>query len=71
MDDIKIYLVRDRILLMNKIKKINNKELYEDIFKIVKSSNIEYTKNSYGVIFDFYKLPNSNIHDIFKLVDGL
>jgi len=34
-------------------------------------SNIEYTKNSYGVIFDFNKLPNSKIHDIFKLVDGL
>lgn len=68
MDDFKIYLISDKKKLMHQIKKINDKKLYDDIYEIVKNSNIEYTKNSYGIIFDFNKLPNSKIHDIFNLV---
>ena len=70
MSDFKIYLISDKKKLMYEIKKINNKKLYDDIYEIVKNSKIEYTKNNYGVIFDFNKLPNSNIHDIVNLVNN-
>ena len=67
---IKIYLIADKKKLMFQIKKINDKKLYDDIYEIVKNSNIEYTKNSYGIIFDFNKLPNISIHDIVNLVNN-
>lgn len=59
----KKYSIYDKKKMMYNIKKINDKDLYNQIYKIIKGQ-VEFTKNSNGIFFDFNKLSNENLQEI-------
>lgn len=63
----KKYSIYDKKKIMYKIKKINEKDLYNNIYNIIKG-HIEITKNTNGVFFDFNKLPNELLEIIEELI---
>lgn len=64
----KKYSIRDKKKLMFNIKKINNKDLYYEIYNIIKDENIDFTSNCNGVFFDFNKITNEKLVKIESLV---
>lgn len=64
----KKYSIRDKKKLMFNIKQINNKDLYHEIYELIKDENIDFTSNCNGVFFDFNKISNKNLIQIEKLV---
>ena len=53
-----------RKLFLEELKTLS-KEQYEDIFRIIKRNNVEYSENSNGIFFDVLLLPD----DIFKQLE--
>ena len=45
-----------------------NKSEQEELFKILKFSNVEYTENTNGIFFDVAKLPDLVIQKIMKFL---
>tara|TARA_B100000768_G_C11275157_1_gene375563 strand:+ start:883 stop:1230 length:348 start_codon:yes stop_codon:yes gene_type:complete len=63
----KKYSIYDKKKIMYNIKKIDEKELYDDIYSVI-NGHVEFTKNSNGVFFDFNKLSNEVLEIIEELV---
>lgn len=59
----KKYSIYDKKKMMYNIKKINDKDLYNEIYQIIKGK-VEFTKNSNGVFFDFNKLSSETLLEI-------
>ena len=53
----------------NKIKDINNYQLYKDIFKVIINHNVNLTTNSNGIFFNLNKLPDIAIEEIMELIN--
>ncbi len=53
-----------RKLFLEELKTLS-KEQYEDIFRIIKRNNVEYSENSNGIFFDVLLLSD----DVFKQLD--
>ena len=49
------------------IKTLNKSE-QEELFKILKFSNVEYTENTNGIFFDVAKLSDTTIQKIMKFL---
>tara|TARA_B110000879_G_C11179763_1_gene517725 strand:+ start:164 stop:505 length:342 start_codon:yes stop_codon:yes gene_type:complete len=64
----KKYSIRDKKKLMYNIKEINDKELYYNIYEIIKDENIDFTSNCNGVFFDFNKINNNKLLEIENVV---
>ena len=64
----KKYSIRDKKKLMFNIKKINNKDLYHEIYDTIKDENIDFTNNCNGVFFDFNKITNDKLFEIENLI---
>lgn len=65
----KKYSLVDKKRLMFEIKKINNMDLYDELYEIVKQSKIEYTTSRNGITFDFNQIPNIFFNDIEQLIE--
>tara|TARA_B110000977_G_scaffold154054_1_gene195754 strand:+ start:9683 stop:10033 length:351 start_codon:yes stop_codon:yes gene_type:complete len=63
----KKYSIYDKKKIMYNIKKINEKDLYINIYNIIKGQ-VEFTKNTNGMFFDFNKLSNEMLEMIEDLV---
>lgn len=57
----------ERKLFSEEVKLLTKNEL-EEIYKILKTSNAEYSENSNGVFFDASKLPASIFSEIQKFM---
>jgi hypothetical protein len=70
MENKRKYNSSKRKKLMSKINKINNKNIFKKIFKIVKSDIGEtFSSNSNGVFFNLNILKDDSIEKIFYLVN--
>lgn len=66
-DDEKVYTIKDRELLLEKIKTFTRFE-YLPLLKIIKKNNIAFSENKNGIFVDISKLPNEVIAEIDELV---
>ena len=55
--------------LVLKIKSLNNKQNYIELFKIIIENNIEYSANNNGVFFNVSKLTDELFNKIYNYVD--
>jgi hypothetical protein len=49
--------------------KLLSKDQYEEIFRIIKRNNVEYTENSNGIFFDLNNVMDDTIEKIFSFLD--
>ena len=55
--------------LVLKIKSLNNKQNYIELFKMIIENNIEYSSNSNGVFFNVSKLTDELFNKISNFID--
>ena len=64
----RIYNYKYRCKLNNVLKQLNDMDLYLEIFEVIKTNEISFTKNSNGVFFDLNKIDDSIIELIIHLI---
>ena len=57
-----------RKLFLEELKTLS-KEQYEDIFRIIKRNNVEYSENSNGIFFDVTNIQAETYTDMRKFLD--
>ena len=65
---IRLYTSQFRNKIKDRIKDLNNYQLYKDVFKIIIQYNIKLTMNSNDIFFNLNKLPDIAIEQIMELI---
>ena len=65
----RLYTSQFRNRLKDRIKDINNYQLYKEIFKVIIKYNINLTTNNNGIFFNLNKLPDIAIEEIIELIN--
>ena len=64
----KKYNYNDKEKIIIKLELLNTCQ-HDEIFKIIKKNDINYTKNMNGVFIDFEKIPDKVINEIVNFLD--
>ena len=64
----RLYSSQFRNKIKDRIKDINNYQLYKDIFKVIVNHNVNLTINNNGIFFNLNKLPDIAIEEIMNLI---
>ena len=64
----RLYTSQFRNRLKDRIKDINNYQLYKNIFKVIINHNVNLTTNNNGIFFNLNKLPDIAIEEIMNLI---
>ena len=65
----RIYNYKYRCKRNNVLKKLNDMDLYVEIYAVIKNNDVTFTKNSNGKYFDLNKINDSVIKLIINLID--
>ena len=64
----RIYNYKYRCKLNNVLKKLNDMDLYLEIYDVIKNNDVTFTKNLNGVYFNLNKIDASIIELIINLI---
>ncbi len=67
-DSIKQYTHHDKKKLAKRITHLKLKQCYIEIFKLISTSSIEYSKNDNGIFFDLTLLNNALLQKIENII---
>ena len=64
----RIYNYKYRFKLNNLLRELNDMDIYNEIYVVIKNNDITFTKNSNGIFFDLNKIDDSVIELIITLI---
>ena len=66
----RIYNYKYRFKLNNLLRELNDMDIYNEIYEVIKYNNIIFTQNSNGIFFDLNKIDDSVIKLIINLLEN-
>ena len=66
----RIYNYKYRCKLNNLLRELNDMDLYNEIYEVIKYNDVTFTKNLNGIFFDLNKIDDSIIKLIINLLEN-
>ena len=66
----RIYNYKYRCKINNSLRELNDMNIYNEIYEVIKNNDITFTQNSNGIFFDLNKINDSVIELIINLLEN-